>query len=65
MAVTSPKILELMNARHEPFKPSLLLGRPLGLKEHDSGWNHSGYSTRNATDHEHADAKNEPNEEDE
>lgn len=63
MAVTSPKILELMNARHEPFKPSLLLGRSQSLEKSDSGWNHRGYSTGIATDHEHADAQDESNEE--
>lgn len=65
MPITSPEILELMNARHELFKPGLLLGRSQRVEKDHSEWNQSRYSTRHTTNHEHTDAQqNELNEED-
>jgi hypothetical protein len=69
MAVTSPSILQLMNIRHEAFKPSLLLGRSQRMVDGGVGWGLAadqagaevGPSTRTAVDLGLAGAQGEPN----
>ncbi len=69
MAITSPTIRELMNARHELFKPGIMLGRSQRMVEGGVGWGlgadqagaEVGPSTRTAVDLGLAGAQGEPN----